>query len=212
MFRSAARLPHHPLILVALRAGCTLCAEGPWRRCVIEEDTANARSNVSLDPKADTGVPMLQQVYVERLRCWERKGLDTSTQGEYTNSKPAFENIKDFNGSERQSQILPLRPETIQQSQLFIADRRWLCSGSVAAVCRYRGRSGDVNAAADARSVANTSASLSLIPASYRMRNVRAYKSRCCFVRLSLCTTGTSIPIPTRLVRYRNLAHLEVAA
>jgi len=36
--------------------------------------------------------------------------LDTSTQGEYTKSKAALENIKDFNGSKRQSQILPLRP------------------------------------------------------------------------------------------------------
>ena len=36
--------------------------------------------------------------------------LYTSTQGEYTKSKPAFEKDKDFNGSKRQSQILPLRP------------------------------------------------------------------------------------------------------
>lgn len=36
--------------------------------------------------------------------------LDTSTQSEYTKSKPAPENFKDFNGSKRQSQILPLRP------------------------------------------------------------------------------------------------------
>jgi hypothetical protein len=36
--------------------------------------------------------------------------LATSTQGEYTKSKSAFEKDKDFNGSKRQSQILPLRP------------------------------------------------------------------------------------------------------
>jgi hypothetical protein len=38
------------------------------------------------------------------------KRLDTSTQGEYTKSKAAYENLKDFNVSKRQSQILPLRP------------------------------------------------------------------------------------------------------
>ena len=38
------------------------------------------------------------------------KRLDTSTQGEYTKSKSAYENLKDFNVSKRQSQILPLRP------------------------------------------------------------------------------------------------------
>src|SRR6516225_3023794 len=38
------------------------------------------------------------------------KRLDTSTQGKYTKSKPASENLKDFNVSKRQSQILPLRP------------------------------------------------------------------------------------------------------
>jgi hypothetical protein len=38
------------------------------------------------------------------------KRLDTSTQGEYTKSKAAYENLKDFNVSARQSQILPLRP------------------------------------------------------------------------------------------------------
>ena len=36
--------------------------------------------------------------------------LYTSTQGEYTKSKPAFEKDKDFNGSKQQSQILPRRP------------------------------------------------------------------------------------------------------
>src|SRR6516165_5739981 len=39
-----------------------------------------------------------------------RKRLDTSTQGEYTKSKPAFENLKDFNVSKKELQILPLRP------------------------------------------------------------------------------------------------------
>ena len=38
------------------------------------------------------------------------KRLDTSTQGEYTKLKAAYENLKDFNVSNRQSQILPLRP------------------------------------------------------------------------------------------------------
>jgi len=38
------------------------------------------------------------------------KRLDTSTQGEYTKPKAAYENFKDFNVSKRQSQILPLRP------------------------------------------------------------------------------------------------------
>src|SRR5215469_8696860 len=43
-----------------------------------------------------------------------RKRLDTSTQGEYTKSKAAYENLKDFNVSKRQSQILPLRPKITQ--------------------------------------------------------------------------------------------------
>ena len=47
--------------------------------------------------------------------------LDTSTQSEYTKSKPAPENFKDFNGSKRQSQILPLRPENPQQIWGFCA-------------------------------------------------------------------------------------------
>ena len=38
------------------------------------------------------------------------KRLDTSTQGEYTKSNPALENVNDFNVSKRQPQILPLRP------------------------------------------------------------------------------------------------------
>jgi hypothetical protein len=38
------------------------------------------------------------------------KRLDTSTQGEYTKSKAAFENLKDFNVSRKELQILPLRP------------------------------------------------------------------------------------------------------
>jgi hypothetical protein len=38
------------------------------------------------------------------------KRLDTSTQGEYTKSRLTFENVKDFNVSKKQSQILPLRP------------------------------------------------------------------------------------------------------
>jgi hypothetical protein len=42
--------------------------------------------------------------------CRGCKRLDTSTQGEYTKSKAAYENIKDFNVSKRQPQILPLRP------------------------------------------------------------------------------------------------------
>ena len=38
------------------------------------------------------------------------KRLDTSTQGEYTKSKAAYENLKDFNVSKKELQILPLRP------------------------------------------------------------------------------------------------------
>jgi hypothetical protein len=38
------------------------------------------------------------------------KRLDTSTQGEYTKSKAAHENVKDFNVSKKELQILPLRP------------------------------------------------------------------------------------------------------
>src|SRR6516162_7804195 len=55
------------------------------------------------------------------------KRLDTSTQGEYTKSKPAFENVKDFNVSKRQSQILPLRPDKPlrRQTGLILAK---LCS------------------------------------------------------------------------------------
>jgi len=34
-------------------------------------------------------------------RCWGLQRLDTSTQGEYTKSKAACENVRDFNESER---------------------------------------------------------------------------------------------------------------
>jgi hypothetical protein len=65
------------------------------------------------------------------------KRLDTSTQGEYTKSKPAFENLKDFNVSKRQPQILPsdqyladpqdshptVSPTDIAASVFFV--RRW---------------------------------------------------------------------------------------
>jgi hypothetical protein len=47
------------------------------------------------------------------------KRLDTSTQGEYTKSKAAYENLKDFNVSKRQSQILPLRPTLIRILDCF---------------------------------------------------------------------------------------------
>ena len=50
--------------------------------------------------------------------------LDTSTQGEYTKLKPALKNFKDFNGSKRQSQILPLRPETAPSYQTVRATSR----------------------------------------------------------------------------------------
>jgi hypothetical protein len=46
------------------------------------------------------------------------KRLDMSTQGEYTKSKAAFENVKDFNVSERQTQILPLRPAFLAAGSL----------------------------------------------------------------------------------------------
>jgi hypothetical protein len=39
--------------------------------------------------------------------------LYTSTQGEYTKSKPAFEKDKDLNGSKQQSQILSLRTKRL---------------------------------------------------------------------------------------------------
>jgi hypothetical protein len=54
-------------------------------------------------------------------RCWGLQCLDTSTQGEFTKSKAACENVRDFNESERQSQILPLRPESPQQIYAFFA-------------------------------------------------------------------------------------------
>jgi hypothetical protein len=53
-------------------------------------------------PKGDAGLWVAM-----RRGC---KRLDTSTQGEYTKTKAAYENLKDFNVSKRQSQILPLRP------------------------------------------------------------------------------------------------------
>jgi len=63
--------------------------------------------------------------------------LDTSTQGEYTKSKVALENIKDFNGSKRQSQILP---PTIRFTKRFkrlmnflrknVKKFRWCCRGT----------------------------------------------------------------------------------
>jgi hypothetical protein len=46
--------------------------------------------------------------YVDGCDARACKHFDTSTQGEYTKSKPAPENDRDFNGSERQTQILPL--------------------------------------------------------------------------------------------------------
>jgi hypothetical protein len=54
--------------------------------------------------KADIGVVS------NALRCLKAANALMSTQGEYTKSKPARENIKDFNVSKREPQILPLRP------------------------------------------------------------------------------------------------------
>ena len=45
------------------------------------------------------------------------KRLDTSTQGEYTKSKAAYENLKDFNVSKKELQILPLRPAFTHRRQ-----------------------------------------------------------------------------------------------
>src|SRR6516165_12535257 len=68
------------------------------------------------------------------------KRLDTSTQGEYTKSKPAFENVKNFNVSKKELQILPLRPafftieavtgndmgnETVARRKQFAPIDRW---------------------------------------------------------------------------------------
>jgi hypothetical protein len=60
------------------------------------------------------------------------KGLDTSTQGEYTKSKPAFENVKDFNVSKREPQILPLRPAFQKISRLSpqVAPQLRLCGAA----------------------------------------------------------------------------------
>jgi hypothetical protein len=55
-------------------------------------------------PKGDAGLWVAMRL----------KRLDTSTQGEYTKSKAAYENLKDFNVSKRQPQILPLRPKISQ--------------------------------------------------------------------------------------------------
>jgi hypothetical protein len=46
--------------------------------------------------------------YVDCCDARACKRFDTNTQGGYTKSKPAPENDRDFNGSERQTQILPL--------------------------------------------------------------------------------------------------------
>ena len=48
--------------------------------------------------------------YVELTKTGKNpQRLDASTQGEYTKPKPASKNVKDFNASKAQSQILPLR-------------------------------------------------------------------------------------------------------
>jgi len=57
------------------------------------------------------------------MRRGDQRGLDTSTQGEYTKSKPAFEKGKDFSGSKRQSQILPLRKKQSNKQPFKIEPR-----------------------------------------------------------------------------------------
>jgi hypothetical protein len=63
------------------------------------------------------------------------KRLDTSTQGEYTKSKPTFENVKDFNVSKKELQILPLRPDNPlpHQTVLIFAELRSLRRATVMA-------------------------------------------------------------------------------
>jgi hypothetical protein len=73
------------------------------------------------------------------------KRLDTSTQGEYANLKAAYENLKDFNVSKRQSQILPLRPAFQKISRLSpqLAPQLRLCG---AAFCQDQAARRDLRA------------------------------------------------------------------
>jgi hypothetical protein len=57
-----------------------------------------------------------------------RKRLDTSTQGEYTKSKAAFENVKDFNVSKKELQILPLR--LVTGNDMGNETHRPICGGA----------------------------------------------------------------------------------
>jgi hypothetical protein len=86
--------------LVTLDAICVL--PGPTRVPAARGSSGTARQGWGSVRR-----PSVRSHVAVRRGC-ER--LDTSTQGEYTKSNPALENLKDFNVSKRQSQILPLRP------------------------------------------------------------------------------------------------------